>query len=141
MKNTNLCDDKNTKTIVVDKKKVPLTKKTFELYITGKHSLREICKIINDLGLISRKQKQLSISNYQYLLKNPFYCGLIRYNNELYEGKHEPIIAKKLFNKTQEIMNGKSRPNKKETEVFCFSRFYPLCRMRLSDYRRNPKGP
>jgi hypothetical protein len=37
------------------------------------------------------------VSNYQKLLKNPIYTGLIRYNGEIFEGKHEPIITKKLF--------------------------------------------
>ncbi len=116
-------NDKNTKSIVVDQNKTRFIKKSFELYSTGKFSLRRLCETINNLGLIGRKNKMLSISNYQYFLKNPFYCGLIRYNGELYEGKHEPIIAKKLFDKTQEIMKGKSKPNKKKLKYFVFRGF------------------
>ena len=74
-------------------KKTPFIRKVFELYATGKYTLKEIRKIINDLGLKGRRRKMLSVSNYQYLLQNPFYYGLIRYNGEFYEGKHEPIIA------------------------------------------------
>ncbi len=116
-------NDKNTKSIIIDKKKVSLIKKTFELYATGKYSLRELCKTINDLRLIGRKHKKLSISNYQYLLKNPFYYGVIRYKEELYEGKHEPIITKKLFDKVQEVMKSKSRPNRKKLKYFVFRGF------------------
>ena len=116
-------NDKNTKSIIVDKNKAKLIKKSFELYSTGKFSLRRLCETINNLGLIGRKNKSLSISNYQYFLKNPFYCGLIRYNGELYEGKHEPIIAKKLFDKVQEVMNSKGKPNKKKLKYFVFRGF------------------
>jgi len=116
-------NDRNSKNIIVDKNKAKLIKKSFELYSTGKFSLRRLYETINNLGLIGRKNKMLSISNYQYFLKNPFYCGLIRYNGELYEGKHEPIIAKKLFDKTQEIMSGKSKPNKKKLKYFVFRGF------------------
>ena len=116
-------NEKNTKTIIVDKQKAALIKRAFELYSTGKYSFRELREIINDLGLIGRKQKTLSISNYQYLLKNPFYYGIIRYNGELYEGKHESIIAKKLFDKVQEVMQSKSRPNKKKPKYFVFRGF------------------
>jgi hypothetical protein len=44
------------------------------------------------------------------MLKNPVYYGLIRYKGELYEGKHEPIITKALFDKCQEVMLRKSKP-------------------------------
>ena len=116
-------NDKNTKSIIVNKNKARLIKKAFELYSTGNYSLRRLYETINNLGLIGRKNKMLSISNYQYFLKNPFYCGLIRYNGELYEGKHEPIIAKKLFDKCQEVMVNKGKPNKKKLKYFVFRGF------------------
>ena len=116
-------NDRNTKSIIVDKNKARLIKKSFEIYSTGKFSLWRLCETINNLGLLGRKNKMLSISNYQYFLKNPFYCGLIRYNGELYEGKHEPIIAKKLFDKVQEVMKSKSKPNKKKQKYFVFRGF------------------
>ena len=116
-------NDRNTKSIIVDKNKARLIKKAFELYSTGNYSLRRLCETINNLGLLGRKQKTLSIANYQYFLKNPFYCGLIRYNGELYEGKHEPIIAKKLFDRVQEVMQSKSKPNKKKPKYFVFRGF------------------
>ena len=111
-------NNKETKQIYVDKEKAPLIKKTFELYATGKYTLKEIRKIINDLGLKGRRGKMLSVSNYQYILQNPFYYGLIRYNGEYYEGKHEPIIAKKLFDLCQEVMKRKSKPQKADKMKF-----------------------
>ena len=86
-----------TKNIVIDSAKAPLIKKTFEAYATGNYTLAQLRKSINDLGLKGRRDGELSISNFQYLLKNPFYYGLIRYSGEFYEGKHEPIITKKLL--------------------------------------------
>jgi hypothetical protein len=38
------------------------------------------------------------------MLKNPLYYGVFRYKGEVYEGTHEPIITKKLFDKCQEVM-------------------------------------
>ena len=116
-------NDKNNRCIVIDKEKAKVIKKAFELYATGRYPLSEIRKIINSLGLVGKKEKTLSKSNYQYILKNPIYCGLIRYNGELYEGKHEPIITKKLFDKVQEVMKNKSRPNKKKPKYFVFRGF------------------
>jgi hypothetical protein len=106
-------NNKETKQIYIDKEKAPLIKKAFELYATGKYTLKEIRKIINNLGLRGRKGKLLSVSNYQYLLQNPFYSGIMRYNGEFFEGKHEPIITKRLFDEVQEVMRRKSKPQAK----------------------------
>jgi len=55
-------NNKETKQIYIDKEKAPLIKKAFELYATGKYTLKEIRKIINNLGLRGRKGKLLSVS-------------------------------------------------------------------------------
>jgi site-specific DNA recombinase len=103
-------NNKVTKMVYVNKEKAPLLKKSFELYASGKYTLKNLRKIISDFGLVGTKGKMLSVSNFQYLLQNPFYHGLIRYNGEYFEGKHEPIISKKLFDQVQEVMKQKSKP-------------------------------
>jgi DNA invertase Pin-like site-specific DNA recombinase len=117
-------NDKNKRCIVVDKKKAKLIRKAFELYSTGEYPLAEIRKIINSLGLVGKKDKVLSTSNYQYMFKNPIYYGAIRYNGELYEGKHEPIITKKLFDRVQEVMKQKSRPKTRKLKYFLYRGFF-----------------
>jgi hypothetical protein len=111
-------NDKQIKTIVVDPVKSILVKKTFEAYATGNFTFSQVRKKINDLGLKGTGDGLLSISNYQYLLKNPFYHGLIRYGGEFYEGKHEPIISKKLFDDVQEVMTRKSKPKTAELKPY-----------------------
>jgi len=120
-------NNKETKQIYVDKEKSPLIKKAFEAYASGKYTLKEIRKIINDLGLKGRRDSLLSVSNYQYLLQNPFYYGLIRYNGECFEGKQEPIISKKLFDETQEVMKRKSKPQKANKMKFFLYRGFFHC--------------
>jgi len=116
-------NDRKTRTIVVDKDRAPLIRKIFELYSTGAYSLSRLRETINFLGLTGKKKETLSISNYHYILKNPIYYGLIRYNGETYEGTHEPIITKKLFDKCQEAMNQRSKPHKKQPKHFIFRGF------------------
>jgi DNA invertase Pin-like site-specific DNA recombinase len=113
-------NDKENKRIVVDKEKARFIKKTFELYATGEYPLSEIRKIINKAGLVGKKGKTLSVSNYQYMLKNPIYYGVIRYNGEIYEGKHEPIITKKLFDKVQKVLSERSRPKTKKLKPYIY---------------------
>jgi len=116
-------NDRKTRTIVIDKDKAPLIRKTFELYATGTYSLSRLRDTMNACGLTGKKEETLSISNYQYILKNPIYYGLIRYKGETYEGTHEPIITKKLFDKCQGVMKIRSRPHKKQPKYFIFRGF------------------
>ncbi len=107
-------NDRQTRTIIIDKDRAPLIKKIFELYSTGSYSLLRLRDTINSCGLTGKTKETLSVSNYQYMLKNPIYYGLIRFNGETYEGTHEPIITKKLFDKCQEVMQRRGKPKKSE---------------------------
>ena len=103
-------NDKKTKLIVVDPEKAPFIRKAFETYATGNYTLSALRKSMGELGLTGHKGRELSISNYQYLLKNNLYHGLILFHGEFYEGKHEPIISKKIYDTCQEVMTKKSKP-------------------------------
>ena len=103
-------NDRVTRTITVDPHSGPLIRTAFELYATGTYTLKLLRDKVNALGLLGKKGRELSVSNYQYILRNPVYYGLIRFSGELYEGKHEPLITKQLFDRCQEVMQRKSKP-------------------------------
>jgi site-specific DNA recombinase len=101
-----------------------LVKKTFEAYATGNFTLRQLHDKFNALGLSRKNGKVLSVSNYQQILRNPIFTGLMRYGGEIYEGKHEPIISKKLFDTVQEVMMRKSKPHSKGLKPFLYRGFF-----------------
>ncbi len=105
-------NDRATRTIVRDEGKAPFIAKSFALYATGKSTLAGIREKINTIGMTGRKNKPLSISQYQHILSNPLYYGMFRYKGETYEGTHEPIITKKLFDRCQEVMKNRGKPKK-----------------------------
>jgi len=113
-------NDHKTRTIIIDEGKAPFIKRVFELYSAGNHTLEEIRTKINPLGMTGRKEKPLSISQYQTMLKNPLYYGVFRYKGEMYEGTHEPVITKKLFDRCQEVMRLRGKHKEKQTEKFIF---------------------
>jgi len=117
-------NDKNNRCIVVDKEKARYIKRAFEMYATGEYPLAQIRKKINMAGLVGKKGKLLSVSNYQYMLKNKIYYGIIEYNGELYDGKHKPIITKKLFDKCQEVMKQKSKPKGRKLKPYVYRGFF-----------------
>src|SRR3989338_3294140 len=110
--------------IVPDENIAPLIKKTFEAYATGNFTLRELRDKFNALGLKRKSGRELAVSNYQKLLKNPIYTGLMRYNGEIFEGKHEPIISKKLFDSVQEVMMRKSKPKSRGLKPYVYRGFF-----------------
>ena len=110
-----------TKAIDTDKEKAPVIRKCFELYVTGDYTLKAIKQFLADTGIDSYKGNILSVSCVQRMLKNPFYYGTFRFNDELYEGSHEPIISKKLFDSVQQVMSNRGKKKRERKHEFAFS--------------------
>ena len=113
-------NDLRTHTLVKDPERFRLVRKLFELYATGNYSLKDLRKLITSAGLLSRKKNMLSVSNIQSILSNSFYYGVFKYNGEMYDGKHEPMIPKKLFEACQKVMADRSRPKKPSQKDYPF---------------------
>ena len=112
----------NTKTrgIDVDQEKALKAKKVFELYATGNYNLRELAEWCKRVNLKSNLGNDISIGKVHKLLQNVFYVGLMKYKDEIHEATHEPLISKKLFDKVQEIMREKGKPQKVKKHNFSF---------------------
>ncbi len=117
-------NDSDKKVIIPDPERSPYIVRAFEAYASGKYTLRQVRDIVNELGLRSRKEQELSISNIHNMLRNPIFCGLLRYGGEIHEGKHEPIISKKLFDTVQEVMSRKSKPHSKGLKPYIYRGFF-----------------
>jgi len=62
----------------------------------------------------------MSTSNYQKMFNNPIYYGLMNFDGEIHEGKHEPIISKRLFDQAQEVMRQKSKPKTPQLKPYLY---------------------
>jgi len=115
-------NDSRTKSVVVDKKKSKIICGAFELYAEGNSRLEDISNFLAQRGIMSRGGKRIHKTRATFILSNPFYTGLFKYGGELHEGKHEPIITKKLFDTAQEILKQRGKPRhkqKNEPQAFC----------------------
>lgn len=59
--------------------------------------------------------QHITMKRLSAYLRNPFYAGIITsylIPNEVYEGKHEKAVSVDVFNKVNEILNGKSSTRK-----------------------------
>ena len=115
-------NDPRIKNVVVDEKKSEIVRQMFELYSQGNSRLEDISNFLAQHGITSRNHKPLKRDRISYILSNPFYVGFFRYSKELYEGKHQPVISKKIFDTVQNILKQKGRPHhktKNEPQAFC----------------------
>lgn len=94
---------KNGKNLVPHPKYAPVIKKVFEKFATGLYKQTDFIKIFKKAGIKA---------NGNFIgrtLRNSLYCGVIRHEwlEHSVKGKIEPIISEELFNKVQEILDGK----------------------------------
>ena len=61
------------------------------------------------------------IPQIEHILKNKFYYGVIDYMGEIYEGKHEPLITKDLFDRTQKAFRKDNKPKHMIATNFLFA--------------------
>lgn len=82
-------------------------KDAFELYSSGTLTLRLIKKLWQEKYNITA-----SVSHIESVLKNPFYYGYMRINDNLYEHHYEKLTTKEIFDACENVRSGfKSKPN------------------------------
>ena len=103
-------NDPKKRTIIRHPEHFTSVKKCFELLASKSATLTEIQGKMFTLGVVGeRNKKPLSISTISKVVRNPFYYGIFIYAGERYQGTHEPMISKQLFDKIQSALRGMPR--------------------------------
>ncbi len=86
----------------------------FDFYIE-EASLRKVTDKINSLGHRSKKHirkngevfgdNEFIMTSIRQILLNPIYTGVIRYEGKDFQGQHEAIIDKNIFDKVQSMLS------------------------------------
>lgn len=106
-------DVKGEKTVVVDPITAPYIKQMFDLALAGK-TVVEILEIVTRGGLRVpatryKPSRTLGKSQPYRILKNPFYFGDYKWKGKMRKGIHEPLITREQFDRTQQIIFGRSK--------------------------------
>ena len=127
-------NDVRTHTIVIDRRNASIVKEAFELYARGDQRLEDIAEFLKSKGVLSRGGKTAHRDRVKKMLINPFYYGHFRYVGEVYEGKHTPIISKKLFDQVQAVLAKRGHQQKGATapQVFCGLLRCGVCNMHIT---------
>ncbi len=111
---------------LTDPDRAPIIRQMFEKVAYEKWSGRKVYHWLKfDLNFkTALGKKHLSLGNIHRLLENTFYYGPFEYprgSGNWYQGKHEPIITKEVFDIVQEQMKN-SKLTRKENIDFAFTK-------------------
>ncbi len=115
-------NDVRNKTIVVDKRRSPVVRQAFKQYAQNTSRLEDISNFLAKHKILTSGGKPFKRDKITYILSNPFYYGHFRYAGEVHEGKHTPIVSKKLFDQVQAVLALRGRPRKQkhnEPRAYC----------------------
>ncbi len=117
-------DENKKKVLEPDPDKAPMIRNLFEWYASGSYSTRDAAKKMRDDGLRFPKSKGLvPKSTIHQMLRNPIYMGDFIWKGKRYKGIHEPLVSAELWQRVQDILEGRFGKRARKTKHdFAFSR-------------------
>lgn len=94
-------------TSIHDPEKAVLVKRLFKDYSTGRYSVEAMVQRSKEIGLTNKGGRKLDKNSVHRILRETFYYGLISRKTGVFEGVHEPLISKELFDKVQYLLKAK----------------------------------
>lgn len=120
-------EDKGSRTIRKDPVRFPIVRQLWDMMLTGAHSPHRILEFAtHELGFRTPMRKRiggkpLARSAIYKLFTNPFYYGWFEYREQMYKGKHEPMITEPEFWHVQKLLARRGRPRPKEKKDFAYT--------------------
>jgi site-specific DNA recombinase len=111
------------KVIATDPAIAPLIAKLFEWYACGDISLKEAARKAHAAGLAyPRSGAKVPVSTIHTILRNRLYTGWFEWNGKLIQGRHEALIPVELWERVQEVIDGRfSNNTRRGRRDFAFS--------------------
>jgi site-specific DNA recombinase len=103
-------DGANGKRVIEpDQEVAPHVTKMFERYAVGGLALRDVAKKARADGFSYRKSgKPVPTSTVHKILRNRLYMGEFEWNGRIYKGSHQPLVTRDLWERVQDMMNGRN---------------------------------
>jgi len=116
---------KEDKKLVIEPREAGMVRMIFEDFIAS-HSIFAIYKKLKENKMFNRSGLPVSKTALDSILKGVVHAGMIEHKGTIYQGLHEPIVSKELFDEIQNIRKDHIRPKKMTT--YNFSLFPGLIR-------------
>lgn len=99
----------------------------FDWYDSGQYSVNQIVEMLNVNGFTSKSGKPIQKSVVARILRTEVYYGWFMDDGKLKEGKYEPLVDKKLWDRVQDRINGRVTCNRKKAKLVFKYRGYVFC--------------
>lgn len=93
--------------LILDPNRGPIVKKMFEKVAYDSQSGRKIYNWLKEVNFYTRGNRPLTLGGVYRILNSTFYYGIFespKGSGNFYQGKHEPLITKELWEKAQEFL-------------------------------------
>lgn len=100
-------------TVIPDPERFDIVKRLWTEALDGATNVSELWRKARDeWQLTTRPTKSelarpIALTNVYAILRNPFYCGLIKRGSEQYRGEHAPMVTQDQFKRLQETLGSK----------------------------------
>ncbi|MEV6504275.1 recombinase family protein [Streptomyces prunicolor] len=106
-------------TVIDDPERFILVRRMWDHLLTGLYTPPRIAQMAEtEWGLTTPKRKRvggtpLARASIYRIFRDPFYAGLVRWDGEIYQGKHRAMVTLEEFRRAQSILDGgKNRSGK-----------------------------
>ena len=101
----------------------PIVTQLFEWFAKGEYSVKALAKKGYDEGFRFRKSAgKVPVTTLHKMLRKRIYTGDFDYGGTTYQGSHEPLVSREVWDRVQEILDGRhAKKHRKVTHDFVYS--------------------
>ena len=126
-------DGREAATVVLDEDRAHLIRLAFDYYATGEWSLKSLTEHLCLLGLTTLAtpripSKPIRLTQLHKVLINPYYKGVVTYQDVQYVGRHERLVDDATWQRVQDVMTThlqgertREHPHYLKSTVYCGS--------------------
>ena len=120
----NVVREDGKRIIVPDPVLGPMVTTLFQRFASGEYSLKTLARQAYEEGLRFRKSgNKIPVTTLHRILRKRIYSGEFDYAGITYAGSHEPLVTRDIWNRVQEVLDGRHRQRTRTVHDFAFSGF------------------
>ncbi len=102
--------------LMVNKNEAKVVRLIFDLYLNGNGTPR-IAEKLDELNCRTKRDGIWSARTIGKILKNPIYCGHMKWEEVIYKGTHEPLISVEDYNEVQRMILKNTKNSKLKRKI------------------------
>ena len=98
------------KPYIINEKEFKIVSYIMSQYDDYSQDSTAIARKCNELGFRTKRGNSFERRNIDYILRNPFYAGIVNWNGQSFDGTHEARYTKEQLEKRIKLMDARRRP-------------------------------